>query len=123
MALSKKITLESGVAVNYHRVVSVNTITNHANVIELASYTSKAKRTEEKAALEAGRANAAAAAEGGEAPNAGAVEHDVFIYTNYYSADYDQGMTIVDAYEWVKALPEFEGATDVLEDEEVPTAV
>ena len=116
MALSKKITLESGVAVNYHRVVSVNTITNHANVIELASYTSKAKRTE-------GRANAAAAAEGGEAPNAGAVEHDVFIYTNYYSADYDQGMTIVDAYEWVKALPEFEGATDVLEDEEVPTAV
>lgn len=119
MAISKKITLANGVAVNYHRVVSVNTITNHANVIELASYTSKTKRTEEKAALEAGRA--AAAAEGGDAPNAGAVEHDVFIQTSYFNADYDQGMTIVDAYEWVKALPEFEGAADVLEGEEVPT--
>lgn len=120
MAISKKITLANGVAVNYHRVVSVNTVTNVSNIIELASYTSKAKRTEEKAALEAGRA--AAAAEGGDAPNAGAVEHDVFIQTSYYNAGYDQGMTIVDAYEWVKALPEFEGATDVLEGEEVPAA-
>ena len=118
MAISKKITLANGVAVNYHRVVSVNTVTNVSNIIELASYTSK--RTEEKAALEAGRA--AAAAEGGDAPNAGAVEHDVFIQTSYYNAGYDQGMTIVDAYEWVKALPEFEGATDVLEGEEVPAA-
>ena len=48
MALIKEITLENGIIINYHRVVSVNNITNHSSIIEVASYTSKAKREEEK---------------------------------------------------------------------------
>ena len=52
MALSKNITLENGVATNYHRVVSMNTITNIQNIIEVASYTSKEKREEEQYAIE-----------------------------------------------------------------------
>ena len=48
MALIKEIELSNGVTVNYHRIVSVNNITNHSSVIEVASYTSKAKREEEK---------------------------------------------------------------------------
>ena len=46
MALNKKIELDSGVVVNYHRVVSVNKITNIQNIIEVASYTSEDKRDE-----------------------------------------------------------------------------
>ena len=46
MALNKSITLENGVTVNYHRVVSVNSITNKASIIEIASYISKEKREE-----------------------------------------------------------------------------
>lgn len=98
MALLKQIELPSGVAVGYHRIVSLNVITNHVNLIEVASYTSAAKRAEEQAALAA------------NAPM------DVFIHTEIHEAPYDQGMTVESAYEWVKALPAFEGAQDVLED-------
>lgn len=98
MALTKRIELPSGVAVSYHRIVSVNVITNLVNLIEVASYTSAAKRAEEQAALSA------------NAPM------DVYVHTAVYEAPYDQDMTVEDAYEWVKALPEFEGARDVLED-------
>ena len=97
MALSKEIELASGVAVRYHRVVSLNCITNVANLVEVASYTSAAKRAEEKRALEANE------------------PMDVFIETTVYEAPYDQSMGIEGAYTHLKALPEFEGAADVPE--------
>ena len=40
MALKKEIELENGIIVNYHRIVSINKITNDCNIIEVASYTS-----------------------------------------------------------------------------------
>lgn len=97
MALSKRIALPNGVVTNYHRVVSVNAVTNIQNIIEVASYTSKAKRAAEHAAIDAGE------------------KADVFISTSILSAPYDQSMTVVSAYEWLKTLPEYEGATDVLD--------
>ena len=48
MALNKKIQLENGVEVNYHRIVSVNEIINDQTIIEVASYTSEEKRGEER---------------------------------------------------------------------------
>ena len=97
MALYKEITLGNGVTVNYHRVVSVNIITNIQNIIEVASYTSKEKREEEKAAIETGG------------------DSNVFIETTYLNADYDQTMSIVSAYDYLKTLPEYEDATDVMD--------
>lgn len=100
MALSKRIGLGNGVAVNYHRVVSVNCITNLQNVVEVASYTSRAKREEERAAIAAGD------------------DMNVYIDTRFIATPYDQGMTVDSAYGWIKAnRPEFEGAGDVLEDD------
>lgn len=98
MALTKQIELPSGITVGYHRVVSLNIITNHVNLVEVASYTSVAKRGEEQEALAMG------------APM------DVFIHTATYEAPYDQSMTVESAYEWVKTLPQFEGAEDVRAD-------
>ena len=96
MALQKQIELKSGVVTNYHRVVSVNTITNLQNTIEIASYTSEAKREEELETMLAG----------------GII--DVFVSTRYVCAPYDQAMTVEGAYEWVeKNLPEFAGAERV----------
>lgn len=43
MALKKEIALNNGVIVRYHRVVSLNTITNINNIIEIASYASEEK--------------------------------------------------------------------------------
>ena len=97
MALYKEITLGNGVVVNYHRVVSVNIITNVQNIIEVASYTSKEKRKEEKTAIETGG------------------DSNVFIETTYLNADYDQTMSIVSAYDYLKTLPEYEDATDVMD--------
>ena len=48
MALKKQIELENGIVVNYHRIVSINKITNNCNIIEVASYTSEKQREKEK---------------------------------------------------------------------------
>lgn len=97
MGLSKAIELDNGIAVNYHRVVSHNTIVNVQNVIEVASYTSKAKRDEEKKAISTG------------------AEHNVFINTKYYCTNYDSAMSDETAYNWIKQHPDFDGAEDVFE--------
>ena len=94
LQLSKEI---GGVPLNYHRVASVNIVTNQCNLIEVQSYVSKAKRDEEKQAL----ANRQAM--------------DVFIHADTYVAPYDQTMTVDSAYSYIKALDDFSGATDVLE--------
>ena len=94
MALIKSIELPSGVIVNYHRVVSVNNITNHSSIIEVASYTTKDKRLEEKTALE-----------NGEGMN-------VFIDTEYMDIPYDEDMNVVSAYEYLKTTEKFADAED-----------
>lgn len=98
MALSKRIALPSGVQVCYHRVTRIDTIVNVQNVVEVASYTSRAKREEERAAV------------------ASSEPMDVFVEAVAYEAPYDPGMAPEAAYLWLKASrPEFEGAADVLE--------
>lgn len=96
MALIKEIVLENGIITNYHRIVSVNNITNHSSVIELASYTGKSKREEEKQAL------------------ANNENMNVFINTNYFSIPYNQTLDVDSAYEYLKTLSEFTGYTDDL---------
>lgn len=99
MALQKEIELPSGVVVRYHRVVSLNCITNVANLIEVASYTSAGKREEEKAAVATGEAM------------------NVFLETTIHHAAYDQSMTIDGAYDYLKSLPDFDGAENLIERE------
>ena len=98
MALLKEIVLGDGITVNYHRVVSVNNITNHASIIEIASYTSKAKREEEKAAVASG------------------TEMDVFIKAERPSIAYDKDLDVDGAYAYLKTLEKFAGYTDDLDE-------
>lgn len=99
MALHLKRTLPNGVSVEYHRVVRVDGMTNVGTTIEVASYTSAEKRAEEKAALSAGD------------------PMDVYTETSFHSAPWsDSGMSCAEAYEWLKRQPDFEGASDVMED-------
>lgn len=99
MALIKAIELDNGVIVNYHRVVSVNNITNQESIIEVASYTSKAKREEEKEAIEQHQ------------------EMNVFISTEYVNIPYNAELDVVSAYEYLKTTPKYRGAEDDLEEE------
>ena len=93
MALQKEIMLENGITVNYHRIVSINKITNKTIVVEVASYTSKEKRQDE---LEK---------EG--------QEMNIFIETTYLNREYNEADTIRDLYEYLKTTEKFADAEDI----------
>lgn len=98
MALQKQIELDNGVIVNYHRIVSINKITNNSTIIEVASYTSKEKRQEE--------IDYYASTDTDKVMN-------VFIDTTYINTDYDENKTIQDLYEFLKTTERFINAEDV----------
>lgn len=101
MALQKEIELENGIIVNYHRIVSLSKITNQLNIIEVASYTSKEKREEEKEAIKKGQ-------EAGEA-----ISTNIFIDTTYINKEYSEDETIKDAYEYLKTTDKYKDAEDI----------
>lgn len=96
MAILKEIELPNGITVNYHRVVSVNNITNHSSIIEIASYTNKAKREEEKSALLNGN------------------DMNIFIENEYVEIPYDENLNVVSAYEYLKSTEKYIGCEDDL---------
>lgn len=100
MGLKKEIELENGIKLNYHRIVSINKITNAAIIIEVASYISKAKRDEEAEAIKQGQ-------ETGEA-----VPMNIFIDTTYLSKEYNETETIKDLYDYLKTTDKFLEAED-----------
>ena len=94
MALLKKIELDSGIILNYHRIVAITKVTNHATVIEIAGYTSKEKRDLEIQQLADGCAVTA------------------YIDTSFMSVDYDESATIKDWYTYLKTTEKYSGAKD-----------
>ena len=97
MALIKSITMPNGIIVEYHRVVSVDNITNQSSIIEVASYTNKSKRLEEKEALKNN------------------IPMDIFIHTEYLNVPYDKDLNVDSAYAYLKTLEQFEGYVDDLD--------
>lgn len=98
MALKKEIQLENGIILNYHRIVSLNKITNQSNIIEIASYTSKEKRQEEIEYYQSTDEDKSI---------------NVFIDTTYIDTEYDEEMTIDNAYEYLKTTDKFKNAEDI----------
>lgn len=98
MALKKEIELDNGVILNYHRIVSLNKITNQANIIEVASYASEKKREDEKAYYENNDNNSAM---------------NVYIETAYINKVYDENETIEDAYLYLKTLEKYKNAENI----------
>lgn len=98
MAIKKEIELENGIIVNYHRIVSINKITNDCNIIEVASYTSENQREKEKEYYRS-------------------IDEDkqmnVFIETDYIQKEYLENETIEECYEYLKTLDKFKDAIDV----------
>lgn len=97
MAIQKQIELDNGVIVNYHRIVSINKVTNNANIIEIASYTSREKRQEEVEYYNDNNSNK---------------ELNVFIDTTYINKEYDENETIEEVYTYLKTLNKFKNAKD-----------
>ena len=98
MALQKEITLDNGITLNYHRIVSLNKVTNNTNIIEVASYTSEEKRQEEIDYYNSTEENKTM---------------NVFIDTTYINKEYSETETIEDAYAYLKTLDKFKDAEDI----------
>lgn len=91
MALNKPIRQENGVTTAYHRILYLTLTTNRQNSIAVASYVDEQARMEEKA-------------DSSRRP---------FMEGKTYETEYDETMTMESAYEYLKTLPEFEGAVDI----------
>ena len=98
MAIKKNIELNNGITLTYHRIVRIQSIINYDSMIEVQSYMSKQNRLREK----------------GNPSNV-----DIYTEASYYHIPYDPELNVTKAYEYIKSLPEFEGAEDVLE-EDIP---
>ncbi len=98
MAIKKEIELDNGVIVKYHRIVSINKITNQSNIIEIASYTTEEKRKEEIEYYKNNNLDK---------------KMNVFIDTKYINKDYNENETIEQVYQYLKTTDEFENAEDI----------
>ena len=98
MALQKQIQLKNGVILNYHRIVSINKITNNAIIIEVRSYISKEKREEEIIYYKSTEENKSM---------------NVWTDTTYIHIEYNPNMTIENAYKYLKTIEKFKNAEDI----------
>lgn len=94
MALIKRIELESGIVLNYHRIVAITKVTNHCTILEIAGYTSKEKREQEMRQFE------------------NEEEITAYIDTTFMNVGYDETTTIKDWYEYLKTTERYFDAED-----------
>lgn len=91
MALYKEIRQDDGVVTKYHRILFLQTTVNRQNSIAVISYVDGIARSDEQNNVIA----------------------QPYKQSITYETDYDETMNIVKAYEYLKTLPQFEGAEDV----------
>ena len=89
MALKKEVRRNDGVITNYHRILFIQSTINSHTSIAVLSYVDKIGREMENSVNEPYKA----------------------VIT--YETEYTENMTIEAAYEYLKTLPEFEGAEDI----------
>ena len=98
MGLKKQIELENGIMLNYHRINSINKITNNITIIEVSSYINEKQRQREQEIIKQ-------SIETGEA-----VPMNVFIETFYVNKEYLEDESIQDLYEYLKTTEKFKDA-------------
>lgn len=114
MGLLKNIEQNNGITLSYHRVVSVQKVTNLNNIIEVKSYLNKKQRLKEKSydeLVEKGKNNLLTDEE------TEIVKNGINLYTDtsYIDLPYDDSMTIEDAYNYLKTTNKYKNAQDDLE--------
>lgn len=85
MALSKPIERDDGIVTAYHRILSLESYINSHIAVSVLSYVNAESRQKEGA----------------------------YNFAITYNTDYQENMTVEQAYDYLKTLPEFEGSGDV----------
>ena len=91
MALYKEIRQDDGVVTKYHRILFIQKTINRQNSIAVLSYTDEMARESEKESI----------------------EFQPYKKSVTYETEYNPEMTDKTAYEWLKTLPQFDGAEDI----------
>ena len=93
MALKKEIENNNGIISNYHRIMSINNITNKETQIIIYSYANENKRLEEERAKS---------------------EEEIFnvISSEMIIKEYEEDFDIVKRYEYLKTLDKYKEAED-----------
>lgn len=102
MALKKQITAPNGIVTEYHRIAMVKIDINQQNTILIHSYLSETGRQIEKDY-----------ASGLYRDSDEGLINWPYVDSRYINCEYDGNMTIEKAYDWLKTLPEFEGAENI----------
>ena len=113
MALKKEIELENGIILNYHRITSLNKLTNIMNTIEVNSYISESQRDKEKKYQELQLKSASGEELTDEEKEELEKGINVLVEADYINAEYDDNMTIETAYEYLKTLDKYKDAEDI----------
>lgn len=94
MALKKKVIQDDGVTTEYHRILYVqSTVNSHCSVVVISLVSEEIR----------------------DKQLAGEIQQPYQKIVTYETTEYDD-LTIEKAYEYLKTLPEFEGAEDILEE-------
>lgn len=91
MALYKEVKQNDGVVTKYHRILYLTQTVNRQNSIAVLSYVDDEARTNEQ----------------------NNVIDQPYTKAITYETKYDENMTIEKAYDYLKSLPQFEGAEDI----------
>lgn len=102
MAIKKQVTADNGVVTEYHRIALIRIEVNQQNTILVHSYINADGRQVEKDY----------AAGLYDEVDAGLVKFP-YVDARYIHTAYDENMTVKAAYNYLKTLPQFEGAEDI----------
>lgn len=113
MALQKKIILKNGVETNYHRIVSLNFMTNWAIGIEIRSYVSQEGREIEQKYEEVQKK----VRQDQEITPEEQIILDqgvhCFTYSEMLEIDYDENISIKNIYDYLKTTDKYKDAIDI----------
>lgn len=96
MALIKPIKQKNGVILNYHRIYDIKNVVNDKTYINIYSYLNEEERNKEKEKSEAEK-----------------YVMDIYINISTESTEYNDALSIEQAYDYLKTLKNFEGSEDI----------
>ena len=103
MAIKISVTADNGVVTEYHRIALLSIDVNNQNTILVHSYLNEDGRQIEKDY-----------ANGLYNDVEQGMMHFPYVDATYFNLDYDGTMSIKEAYAYIKTLPQFEGAEDII---------
>lgn len=95
MAIKKQIELPNGIVLNYHRIVSINKVTNVQLTLEICSYINEKKRQEEVDYYNSTDPNKTM---------------NVYKHTTYINKEYNEDENIKSLYDYLKTTELFKDA-------------